>query len=146
MDRHESAVVENGDDTLSRRKMSLPGRVFSKAVLDVLSLLIRPGKFERFRPDFTVDEGYDLSGHGLDAKILHIPGHSRGSIGILTADGDLFCGDLLWNMRGPGTHRLVDDPEEMKASVERVKSLGAGMVYPGHGNPFPMESFAHVSR
>jgi glyoxylase-like metal-dependent hydrolase (beta-lactamase superfamily II) len=81
--------------TLSRRKMSLPGRVFSKAALKVLPLLIRPGKFERSRPDFTVDEGHDLSEYGLDAKILHIPGHSKSPIRILTADGDLFCGDLL---------------------------------------------------
>jgi hydroxyacylglutathione hydrolase len=141
MHRDESGVTENGDDTLSRRKMALPRRVFSKITLKVLALLLRPGKFERFRPDLTVDDGYDLSGYGLDAKVLHLPGHSRGSIGILTADGDLFCGDLLWNMRGPDTHRIVDDPAELKASVERLKSLKVSMIYPGHGKPFPMESF-----
>jgi hydroxyacylglutathione hydrolase len=141
MHRDEFAVTENGDGTLSRRKMPLPRRVFSRVTIKVLALLIRPGKFERFRPDLAVDDGYDLAGYGLDAKVLHLPGHSRGSIGILTADGDLFCGDLLWNMRGPDTHTIVDDPAELKASVERLKSLGVGMIYPGHGKPFRLESF-----
>lgn len=48
--------------------------VFSKITIKVLSLLLRPGKFKRFRPDLTVDDGYDLSEYGLD--------------------GDLFGGDL----------------------------------------------------
>ena len=141
MHRGEFAVTENGDDTLSRKKMTLPRRAFSRVTIKVLALLIRPGRFERFRPDLAVDDGYDLAEYGLDARVLHLPGHSRGSIGILTADGDLFCGDLLWNMRGPDTHTIVDDPAELTASVERLKSLGVGMVYPGHGKPFRLESF-----
>jgi hydroxyacylglutathione hydrolase len=145
MHRNESGVVENGDDTLSRKRMSLLQRIFSKIVLKVLSLLVRSGRFERFRPDFTIDEGYDLSEYGLDAKALHLPGHSRGSIGILTAAGDLFCGDLLWNMRRPGTHSIVDDPVELKTSVEKLKNLRINTVYPGHGKPFPMESFTQPS-
>jgi len=121
MHRDESAVTENGDDTLSRGKMTLLRRAFSKITIKVLSLLLRPGRFERFSPDLTVDDGSDLSGYGLDAKVVHLPGHSRGSIGILTADGVLFCGDLLWNMRRPETHPIVDDQAELKASVERLK-------------------------
>jgi len=42
-----------------------------------------------------LEEGQPLSDVGLDASVLHLPGHSKGSIGILTASGDLFCGDLL---------------------------------------------------
>jgi hydroxyacylglutathione hydrolase len=140
MHRYDSGVVKNGDNTLSRRRMPFLKRVISKITLKVLSLLIRSGEFERFRPDFTIDDGYDLSEYGFDAKVLHIPGHSRGSIGILTTGGDLFCGDLFWNMRRPGTHSLVDDSAELKASVEKLKNLRINMVYPGHGKPFTMES------
>lgn len=59
MHRDESAVTEYGDDTLSRRKMTHSRSVFSKITIKVLSLLLRPGKFKRFRPDLTVDDGYD---------------------------------------------------------------------------------------
>ena len=40
--------------------------------------------------DLYVEDGYDLSAHGLAAQVVHIPGHSSGSIGVLTAAGDLF--------------------------------------------------------
>jgi glyoxylase-like metal-dependent hydrolase (beta-lactamase superfamily II) len=142
----ETAVVENGDDTLSRRRRSFPRRVFEKALLEVLSLFANSGKFERFAPDFTVDEGYDFSEYGFHARVLHIPGHSRGSIGILTADGNLFCGDLLWNRKRPSTHSIVDDRSELSASVERLKGLTISMVYPGHGKPFTMDSLAQPGK
>jgi hydroxyacylglutathione hydrolase len=139
MQRNDSGVVEKGDDTLSRRKMSFPKRVMSRVILGVLSFLMRSGKFERFKPDLEVDEGYDLSGYGLDAKVLYLPGHSRGSIGVLTDGGDLFCGDLLWNMSRPGAHSIVDDREEMKLSVEKLRGMNINTVYPGHGKPFQMK-------
>jgi hydroxyacylglutathione hydrolase len=144
MHRDESAVVENADETLSRRRMSFLRRGFNKVVLKVLSLLARSGKFERFHPDLMIDDGFDLSEFGFDAKVLHIPGHSRGSLGILTTSGELFCGDLLWNRGKPSTHAIVDDAAEMDASVERLKNLKIRMVYPGHGKPFPMESLTQT--
>jgi glyoxylase-like metal-dependent hydrolase (beta-lactamase superfamily II) len=138
----ESAAVENGDATLSRTRPSFLRRVLNRIVLALLSPLIRSGKFEPFSPDFTIDEGYDFSKFGFDAKVLHIPGHSKGSIGILTSDGDLFCGDLLVNMRRPSVNSTgVDNQSELKASVERLKNMKINMVYPGHGKPFSMESF-----
>ena len=146
MHRDEVGVVENGDDTLSRRRRSFLRRVFNRIVLELLSRFARSGKFERFSPDFTIDEGYDFSEYGFNARVLHIPGHSKGSIGILTTDGDLFCGDLLWNRRRPSTHSIMDDQSELKASVERLKSMRINMVYPGHGKPFPMESFTQLNR
>jgi glyoxylase-like metal-dependent hydrolase (beta-lactamase superfamily II) len=146
MHRDESGVVENGDAALSRRRRSFLRRVFNRAVIELLSLFVRSGKFERFSPDFAIDEGYDFSEYGFDAKVLHIPGHSKGSIGILTTDGDLFCGDLLWNRRRPSTYPGVDDQAELKASVERLKSMRINMVYPGHGKPFLMESFTQLNR
>jgi glyoxylase-like metal-dependent hydrolase (beta-lactamase superfamily II) len=146
MHRDESGVVENGDDTLSRRRRSFPRRSFNRAILKLLSFLVKADKFERFSPDFTIDEGYDFSEYGFNAKVLNIPGHSKGSIGILTSDGDLFCGDLLWNRRRPSTHSIVDDQPELKASVERLKSMRIKMVYPGHGKPFLMESFTQLNR
>jgi glyoxylase-like metal-dependent hydrolase (beta-lactamase superfamily II) len=146
MHRDESGVVENEDETLSRRRRSFLRGSFNRAILKLLSLFIRSDKFERFSPDFTVDDGYDFSEYGFNAKVLHIPGHSKGSIGILTGDGDLFCGDLLWNRRRPSTHSIVDDQSELKASVEKLKSIRVNMVYPGHGKPFSMESFTQLNR
>ena len=71
--------------------------------------------------------------------MIHIPGHSKGSVGLLSASGDLFCGDLLWNMRKPGLHFLVDDLAACNSSIQKLKGLNVKTIYPGHGSPFPFE-------
>jgi glyoxylase-like metal-dependent hydrolase (beta-lactamase superfamily II) len=78
--------------------------------------------------------------------VLHIPGHSKGSIGILTASGELFCGDLLENTAGPALNSIMDDRAAANASVAILESAGVSTVYPGHGKPFPMELFTSKPR
>ena len=94
------------------------------------------GRLETFRPDALVEDGQDLSDLGLEATVVHIPGHTKGSIGFLTTNRDFFCGDLLSNGKSPARGFLVDDRPSFEQSVEKVKLLQARMVYPGHGRPF----------
>jgi glyoxylase-like metal-dependent hydrolase (beta-lactamase superfamily II) len=134
MHHDDSGMVERGNMFWNRRR----GNVLLGMIARILFGF---GKSERFKPDLYVDEGYDLSDYGFDAKVLHIPGHSKGSIGILTADGDLFCGDLLENKDKPILKSIMDDLTAANASVEKLKSLEIKTIYPGHGKPFPMEQF-----
>ncbi len=97
--------------------------------------------FGKFKPDFYINEGFNLSEYGLDAKILYIPGHSKGSIGILTSGGDLFCGDIMVNINDkPRFTGIMTDNDfhELDSSIERIKKLNIKTVYPGHGRLFPM--------
>ncbi|MFH1475206.1 MAG: MBL fold metallo-hydrolase, partial [Chloroflexota bacterium] len=59
--------------------------------------------------------------------------------GILTADGDLFCGDLLTNLDEPKPNSLVDDRTDLDTSLNRLRNLEIRTAYPGHGQPFRME-------
>jgi hydroxyacylglutathione hydrolase len=128
----EAEVVERGNMIFSRKHRSW----FAKVILSFFKL----AKSNRFKPDVLLADGQDLTELGLDARVWHIPGHSSGSIGILTATGDLFCGDLLINQKGrPAINSLIDDPQEADASVEKLKRFAVKTVYPGHGEPFPME-------
>jgi glyoxylase-like metal-dependent hydrolase (beta-lactamase superfamily II) len=134
MHKDDSGMVERGDMLWNRNKQSIFTRILSK-------LLFRLGKSDRFKPDLCVDDGYDFREYGFVARVLHIPGHSKGSIGILTADGDLFCGDLLANVDKPAIWSIIDDKVAAHVSVEKLKHLQIITVYPGHGQPFPMEKF-----
>lgn len=134
MNRHDSGMAERGDMFWNRKKGSLFLRMMAP-------FLFRFGKSDRFEPDYYVADGDDLSEYGFDAQVLGIPGHSKGSIGILTADGALFCGDLLENRDEPALASIIDDLAAANASVYQLKSLAITTVYPGHGNPFPMEQF-----
>ena len=112
----------------------------------IAPILFGFGKSERFKPDLYIEDGDDLSEYGFDAKVLHIPGHSKGSIGILTSGSDLFCGDLLENTDKPALNSIIDDMTAANASVEKLKKLRINTVYPGHGKPFPVELFIKKNR
>ena len=135
MHRAEWQAVARGNMRLSRGEMTLLRRTVAGLLFRFAGLR----RSDRFEPDLPLEDGDDLSGHGLDARVLHLPGHSRGSIGILTTDGDLFCGDLLANLGEPGPNSLVDDPADLHASLGRLRNAWIRTVYPGHGRPFRLE-------
>jgi len=133
MHKAEAAAVEQGNMFLSRGQLS-PLRRMMKPLMR----LFRLRKRDRFTPDLFLEDGDRLTEYGLDATILHVPGHSAGSIAVLTDDGTLFSGDFLENRTRPSVATIVDDAEALKASFERVKTLDIQTVYPGHGKAFSM--------
>jgi hydroxyacylglutathione hydrolase len=143
MHRDDAGMVERGDMSWNRKakadRITAMGRVIW--LVGKLMLLVKPGEFDRFSPDVYVEDGQSLSAYGLDANVLHLPGHSKGSIGVLTSDGSLFCGDLIYNFFKPNLV-WIDDLAAAKASVGRLKTLNVRTVYPGHGKPFSWEEFA----
>jgi hydroxyacylglutathione hydrolase len=137
MHRGDSEIVEHED---------INNKGFDRIILKLISLVAGLGEIETFKPDKYLEEGDDLSAYGWEARILHLPGHSNGSIGILTTDGDLFCGDVFVNVTKPARHFIITDAAAFQTSVERLKSLGINKVYPGHGKPFLMEQFIKNSQ
>jgi len=140
----DAGMVEQGDMFFNRKR----GNVLLRILLKILTpIFLGFGKSEKFKPDLYVDDGYNLSEYGLDAKVIHIPGHSKGSIGILIGNGDLFCGDLFTNgdkADQPNLNSIIDDKELANTSVEKLKSLKINNVYPGHGKPFALDKFMHA--
>jgi len=132
--KNDSGMVERGDMLWKRRKRNILNRM-------VFKLLFRLNKSDRFTPDLYLDEKTDFSEYGFEAKILEIPGHSQGSIAILTSNGDLFCGDLLANTKKPDLWSIIDDSVTAQASVEKLKNSQISTVYPGHGKAFSMKHF-----
>jgi glyoxylase-like metal-dependent hydrolase (beta-lactamase superfamily II) len=130
----DSGMVERADMFWNRKK----GNILLEMMVPILFGF---GKSERFKPDLYIEDGYNLSRYGFDATVLHIPGHSKGSIGILTAGGDLFCGDLIMNVDKPGLNSNMDDSTAANTSVEKLKKLSINTVYSGHGKPFSWEQF-----
>jgi glyoxylase-like metal-dependent hydrolase (beta-lactamase superfamily II) len=53
----------------------------------------------------------------------------------------LFIGDLLENTKQPALNSIMDDRAAAQASVEKLKALPVKIVYPGHGQPFPLELY-----
>jgi hydroxyacylglutathione hydrolase len=129
----DRGMLENGDMFWNRK-------IKSSILKKLLPVFIRFGEKEECTPDLLLPEGASLIEFGLDAQVLNTPGHSAGSICILTTTGDLFCGDLLTNSSGkPMLNSMMYDKPAGDASFERLKAYSIKMVYPGHGRPFPWE-------
>ena len=134
MHEADAGMAQKGDMFSSRKS--------GNAVLGLIApVLFRFPKSARFAPDFFLAEGDNLAAYGWDARVVSLPGHSFGSIGLLTAEGDLFCGDLLENPEKPAINSIMDDLETAEAVVERLRSVKIRTVYPGHGQPFEMGEF-----
>jgi glyoxylase-like metal-dependent hydrolase (beta-lactamase superfamily II) len=81
-----------------------------------------------------VDEGDSVDGW----RVLELPGHADGHIGLL-ADGVLVAGDHLLPTISPAVGLYPEarpDPlGDYLASLERTIDLGARLALPGHGEP-----------
>ncbi len=78
-----------------------------------------------FRPDLLLDDGSLLPVGELRLGIVHLPGHSPDSIGVVdSASGTMFTGDSL---QGRGTEysgiALYADPESYLQSIDRMETL-----------------------
>ncbi len=137
MHAKDSLIVEKGDMFLTREKGNFIQSWIVKTMFGF-------GKSQRFTPDLEIGDGFNLAEYGLNAIVIHMPGHSKGSIGVFYADGTLICGDLFESTGGsdnPKLNSLMDNLVAANASVGKLKTFRVNTVYPGHGQPFTMETF-----
>lgn len=130
MHQGDAGMLENGDMFWNRK-------VSNNLLKKLMPIFIHFGEREECTPDVLLTDGESLIDFGLDARVLNTPGHSSGSLCILTDSGDLFCGDLFINSsKKPMLNSMMYDKPAGIASYERLKALPIKMVYPGHGSPF----------
>ena len=131
----DSVMVENG--AMSCNRKSKPDKISFTFRLVTLAFS-KNSAFDTFKPDLYLKDGQNLAEFGLSAKVIHLPGHSKGSIGVLTNEGALFCGDLIYNFAG---FSYIDNLEEFNESINKLKKLDISILYPGHGKPFSVANF-----
>ena len=72
-------------------------------------------------------------------EVVHVPGHTAGSIVLRRDDGVVFSGDALLGDRHGGIRPpdpgLSLDPDQARASAEKIGALDFRLLLPGHGRP-----------
>jgi hydroxyacylglutathione hydrolase len=149
-DEYHTVIAMHGEDIdlvhdITVEKM-LENFRFQSVVFKVISRLINKkvrklcaktlSDYEGFRPDIILKEGDNLNDYGFFASIIHLPGHTKGSIGILCKGGDLISGDIFSNMKKPSLALNALDFRQLKSSVNKLKAMNIKKIYPGHGEPF----------
>lgn len=83
--------------------------------------------------DFTLSGGETLEKYGLDASILHTPGHTPGHTCLLLEGGTAFAADLVARSPYPRLQDLLaTDWRQLPASLERLRAANPRWVYTGH--------------
>jgi hydroxyacylglutathione hydrolase len=129
---HKSEVyfLANGDNTVPRgtsRPVDLLVRLFARTFM----------RFKRYEPcacDVEVGEERDLSDLGFNARILHTPGHSAGSVSVIVDDEIALVGDCMFGVF-PRTvlPPFAGDPAQMVRSWRVLLDTGCGLFLPAHG-------------
>ncbi len=115
---------------------------WGKAASALLKTIAFLGRYSPHEAEIVVgDEGASLADFAPEARVLHTPGHTPGSLSLLLAGGIAFVGDLCSNDMPVG-RRPIFPPfgysrETVFASWRRLLDAGATLIYPGHGPPFP---------
>ncbi|WP_327434751.1 MBL fold metallo-hydrolase [Streptomyces sp. NBC_01236] len=94
---------------------------------------------EPFEPAVLIRGETSLGDFGLAARIMPTPGHTAGSVSVLTDDGDLVAGDLVaGSFMGlipgkPSNPPFHDDPRQNLASLREMLGLNPTALHVGHG-------------
>ena len=143
---HAKIAMHAGDVDIVRT--GLPVKRQAKSFMGKLLLWLgrrMGGRFQRFQPDILLQDGQELTEYGWAARVFHTPGHTKGSIAILTNDGQLFAGDTFTNRGKPDSAQFIESKQDLRASLAVLKGLKARVVYPGHGKPFAFEVVASIA-
>jgi glyoxylase-like metal-dependent hydrolase (beta-lactamase superfamily II) len=139
--------VHEGDAALARGETTKTVPMGPKRVGPLLRFLWYAGRRGGLRPTpiaqvSTVSDGDELDLPGRP-RIIHIPGHTPGSVAVHVALVDaLFVGDalttghVLTGAIGPRPAPFTMDPGAALASLARLEATAATWVLPGHGAPW----------
>ena len=157
--RYEAELMARGDDRFSLYREDMEPEVIeaietagypiAECLLDALphrDYNPRAWRVEPARPTRIVDDGDVVSIGNRRFEVLHLPGHSPGSVGLWeTATGTLFSGDAVYD--GPLLDMLPEsDIETYCRTMERLMALPVTVVHAGHEPSFGRERLVMLCR
>lgn len=129
MNRKDTDLIQDQmNEELSAK--TIPGRIVLKVSLASFRKVAM-----KFVPSIFLEDGDRLEQYGISARVISLPGHTKGSVGIDCGEAGVIVGDALMNMFYPTVSMLYGDRSRMLQSAEKITRLGNVLVYFGHGKP-----------
>lgn len=91
-------------------------------------------KIEKFDIDIPLLDEMSLLEYGFNLKVVELPGHTEGSIGLVSNDV-FFVGDVLMNMTKPGLSLLYQELFDLFHYGNIISEYEGRKIYFGHGKP-----------
>ncbi len=109
----------------------------------IMSRVFSHASFKAVTADVELSANMSLSAYGADLSVMETPGHTAGSISLITSNGDAIIGDIIMGgymggnvfRKKPNQHYFADNLAQAMKSLEKVLSQTKGRLYVGHGGP-----------
>src|SRR3954451_17178552 len=147
-ERHVPVWVETDDVAMARGEVKASGQqsgpIRIGPIASFLWFGVRTGMFRGppIREDATFGDGATLDVPGAP-RVITVPGHSPGTAALHVPSRDtVFVGDafatyaVTTGARGAQIAPFSSNPEQALASLEKLRSIEAGFLLPGHGEPW----------
>jgi hydroxyacylglutathione hydrolase len=116
-------IIPGGTTLLTRFLVNLAGKWF-----------IRIMKYEPCRYDMLADSLLDLKEMGLNAYIMHTPGHTSGSVSVIVEDEIALVGDAMFGVfKGSVFPPYAENADEMVRSWGKLLQSRCRIFIPSHG-------------
>lgn len=135
---HVPIAMHRADYELTRNNMLEPLTAhgfFGRLILALSITSFKLDKIEPFEPALFLSEGDSLENYGVQAAVIELPGHTKGSIGLRVGEADIIVGDALMNMFGPSKSRLYGNKENVEKSAQKIGKFKNVTIHFGHGEP-----------
>ncbi len=135
---NERQYLQNGSTPLPNGTMW-----FSKFIIRIINILPRGiDNYSPVKAEITFTEKFDLNPFGIDAYILHTPGHTLGSSCVIVngKTKKAIVGDTLFGIfKNTVFPPFADNPKLLLKSWNKLLNTEAQIFYPGHGKAFNRE-------
>jgi len=111
--------------------------ISGRVLLAMIQGELKEGEDQLFETDVFLADGDTLEQYGIEAAVIGLPGHTKGSIGVIVADSDIFVGDALMNIIYPAKSLMYGNRQDMFASAARISGYKNATVHFGHGRSVP---------
>jgi glyoxylase-like metal-dependent hydrolase (beta-lactamase superfamily II) len=139
--------VHELDAALARGEVSNPAKTGGVRLVPLLRFLLFGITHGALRTPHLTEVGTYGDGATLDVpgapRVILVPGHTPGCAALHVPSHDaLFAGDTLATLAvttgatGPMIAPFTADPVEALASLSRLDGIEAGLLLPGHGQPW----------
>ncbi|MGC8659607.1 MAG: MBL fold metallo-hydrolase [Desulfomonilaceae bacterium] len=124
--KDEARYLEQGDD-----RVVFGNKMFESLVRSQYSI---PSEFFQFAVNRKLEGGEIFDFDGANFEVIHVPGHSVGSIGLYDQTRKIFIsGDTIYADGAIGRYDLFSaDPNELKKSLINIASLEINTLLPCH--------------
>lgn len=127
--------IENIDNSNIKSK---PSKIKYKTWTNLMNWGMRHFIPKNFNINIELQDNQIINDYGLDLKIISLPGHTNGSIGILYKDY-LFVGDALVNRRKhPSIAYQNQNNDSANKSIKKIIDINPKIVFVGHDKEFKM--------